>query len=90
MQVGTEAMGDSPNSKASQAIKDRILGRNCGIYLIDFVDLIGIEEQLLQTPGITQNVLRHGGKRTVSFVDIFHLPIASLNKNGNTTKHFAS
>lgn len=45
-------------------------------HLRQVPDVVGIQEQLLQTPRIPQDILRHIRKRAMPLVNIFNLTIA--------------
>lgn len=48
--------------------------------------MIGVQQQLLQTPRVPQNILRNAAQGAMSFVDEFHLSIASL-EDRNALEH---
>lgn len=55
-------------------------------YLGQVADVVGVEQELLQAPGIAEDVLGHRGQRTVPLIDALHLPIAALEYR-NALKH---
>lgn len=58
-------------------------------HLRQIPDVIGIEQQFLQTPRIAQYLLGHIWQRTVTLIDKFYLAIAAL-KYRNALEHFHS
>lgn len=48
--------------------------------------MVGIEQQLFQATRISQNLLRHGRQRAMTFVDKLHLPITAF-EDWNALEH---
>ena len=40
--------------------------------------MVGVEQQLLETPSVSANLLGHHGERAVALVDVLDLPVAAL------------
>lgn len=40
--------------------------------------VVGVEQQLLETPSVSANLLGHHGERAVALVDVLDLPVAAL------------
>lgn len=49
-----------------------------GTHLGQVANVIGVEQELLQTPCIAEYVLGHGRQRAVALVHEFHLAVAAL------------
>lgn len=54
-------------------------------YLGQVTQLVGIEQQFLQTPSITINLIGHKQQRAVAFID--HLDVTVAPPQGYTVKH---
>lgn len=48
--------------------------------------MIRVQQELLETPGVTQDVVGDAGQGAMTFVDVFHLPVTPF-KNRNAPEH---
>lgn len=55
-------------------------------YLRQIADMIRVQQKLLQTPGVTQDIVGDARQRAVTFVNVFHLPVTPF-KNRNAAEH---
>lgn len=58
----------------------------CFPYLRQIANVIRVQQKLLETPGVTQDVVGNAGQRAVTFVNVFHLPVTPF-KNRNAAEH---
>lgn len=54
--------------------------------LWQIADVIRVQQKLLETPGVTQDIVGDAGQRAVTFVNVFHLPVTPF-KNRNAAEH---
>ena len=55
-------------------------------YPGQFAEVVGVEEELLEGPGVAVEVLGDGGEGAVALVHVLHLPVAPL-EDGNALEH---
>lgn len=48
--------------------------------------MVGVQEELFQTPGVTKNILGDRGERTVPFINKLHLSVAAF-EDGYAAEH---
>lgn len=78
------ALGSGYGALASLSRTQIHEGRDA--YLRQFTDVVGVQQDLLQTSGITQYVVGNTAQGAVTLVHILHMPVTPL-KDGDTPKH---
>lgn len=57
-------------------------------YLGKISDVVGVQKELLQAPGVPQNILGHCGQGTVPLINTLDLPVATF-EDGYAAEHYS-